>query len=196
MRPRMPTAYFITHPDVIIDPAIPVPAWPLSPRGRARMQAALARPWVRNIGALHASTERKAIDTAAILADGLGLSFSTMAALGENDRSATGYLPKPAFEALADQFFASPDQTIRGWERAIDAQRRIAAAVHAILDSAPAGTDIAIVSHGGVGALLMCALEAAPISRAHDQPAGQGGFYFPIDTGTRLIRHGWTPIDG
>lgn len=190
----MPTAYFITHPDVLIDPAIPVPDWPLSPRGRARMQAALGHPWLRHIGVIHSSTEQKAIDAAAILADGLGLGFSTMAALGENDRSATGYLPKPEFEALADQFFASPDQSIRGWERAIDAQRRVAAAVHAILDGARPDADIAIVAHGAVGALLICALESLPISRAHDQPAGQGGHYFPIDTASRLIRHGWTPI--
>ena len=36
----MSVVYFITHPDVLIDPAVPVPEWPLSPRGRARMQAA------------------------------------------------------------------------------------------------------------------------------------------------------------
>ena len=37
----MALVYFITHPDVTIDPAVPVPAWPLSPRGRARMTAIL-----------------------------------------------------------------------------------------------------------------------------------------------------------
>jgi hypothetical protein len=38
------TVYFITHPDVLIDPSVPVPEWPLSPRGRDRMVLALARP--------------------------------------------------------------------------------------------------------------------------------------------------------
>ena len=33
-------AYFITHAEVEIDPAIPVPDWRLSPRGRARPPAA------------------------------------------------------------------------------------------------------------------------------------------------------------
>ena len=189
------TVYFVTHPDVAIDPAMPVPHWPLSARGRERMRAALARPWVRRIRAIHCSTEQKAIDAAAILADGVGVGFSTHAGLGENDRSSTGYLPKPEFEALADQFFARPMESVRGWERAVDAQARIVAAVDAVLRAAPADGDVAIVSHGAVGALLLCALERLPIDRGQDQPPGNGGYYFPFDFHTRLTRHGWTAID-
>ena len=189
------TVFFITHPDVAIDPAVPVPAWPLSERGRARMRTALERPWVRGVRAIHCSTERKAIDAATILAEGLGIGFSTHAALGENDRSSTGYLPKPEFEALADAFFANPTVSVRGWERAVDAQARIVAAVAVALRAGPADGDIAIVSHGAVGALLICALEGLPIGRAHDQPPGNGGYYFAFDFATRLPRHGWTAID-
>jgi broad specificity phosphatase PhoE len=189
------TVFFITHPDVAIDPAVPVPRWPLSARGRARMQAALDRPWVRRIRAIHCSTERKAIDAATILANGLGLGFSTHEALGENDRSATGYLPREEFERTADAFFARPAESVRGWERAVDAQARIVAAVDAVLKGAPTSGDVAIVSHGGVGALLLCALDGIPISRTQDQPPGHGGYYVPFDLATRLTRHGWTAID-
>jgi broad specificity phosphatase PhoE len=159
------------------------------------MRAALTRPWLRGVRRIHASTERKAIDAATILADGLGLEFSTLAALAENDRSATGYLPPAEFEAVADAFFAHPQVSVRGWERAVDAQRRIVAAVEIVLSTAPAEGDVVIVAHGAVGALLICALEGVPISRSQDQPAG-GGFYVPFDVDTRLLRHGWTPIDG
>ena len=189
------TVYFITHPDVLIDPAVPVPDWPLNPRGLARMQSALAQPWIAGLATLWASTERKAIDAADILARHLGRDFHTLADLGENDRSATGYLPRAEFEATADLFFAHPAQSIRGWERAIDAQARIVAATDAVLAASPPG-DLAIVAHGGVGALLMCALESVPTSRAHDQPAGSGGNYFAFDRRTKLLRHGWLPIDG
>jgi hypothetical protein len=41
----------------------------------------------------------------------------------------------------------------------------------------------------------MCALEAVPISRCQDQPPGAGGFYYAFDLRTRLLRHGWLPID-
>jgi broad specificity phosphatase PhoE len=187
--------FFVTHPDVAIDPAVPVPHWPLSPRGRERMRAALARPWVRRIRAIHCSTERKAIDAAAILAEGVGVGFAVHAGLGENDRSATGYLPKAEFEAVADAFFARPTESVRGWERAVDAQARIVGAVDAVLRAAPEDGDVAIVSHGAVGALLLCALEGLAIDRGQDQPPGNGGYYFPFDFRTRLLRHGWTAID-
>jgi len=187
--------FFITHPEVVIDPGVPVPHWPLSERGRQRMRAALARPWVRRISAVHCSAEQKAIDAAAILAEGVGVGFSVHAGLGENDRSATGYLPKPEFEALADAFFARPTESVRGWERAVDAQARIVAAVNAVLRAVPAYGDVAIVSHGAVGALLLCALEGLAIDRAQDQPPGNGGNYYPFDFHTRLLRHGWTAID-
>ena len=114
--------------------------------------------------------------------------------LGENDRSATGYLPRAEFEAMADLFFAHPNQSIRGWERAVDAQARIVAAVEEVLASC--SRNVAIVSHGGVGTLLLCHLRQCPIGREHDQPANNGGNYFAFDAGTRRLRHGWAPVDG
>jgi broad specificity phosphatase PhoE len=192
----MSTVYVITHPDVAIDPAIPVPDWPLSPRGRARMQAALARDWPKRIRTIVSSRERKAIDTAQILADGLALEFTTLADLGENDRSATGYLAREEFEKTADQFFAHPEHSVRGWERAIDAQRRMAGAMDAVLATAPSQGDVAVITHGAVATLFMCALEQMPISRAHDQPTGGGGHYYAFDRARRLLRHGWLAIDG
>jgi hypothetical protein len=51
------TVYFITHPDVLIDPAVPVPEWPLSRRGQQRMSRALMLAWVGGVGAIWCSTE-------------------------------------------------------------------------------------------------------------------------------------------
>lgn len=194
----MTVVHFITHPDVAIDPAVPVPDWPLSARGMARMRAALgAADWVAGIGAVHCSTERKAIDGAAILAGHLGLRFATHAALGENDRSATLYLPREEFEATADLFFAHPTQSIRGWERAVDAQARVVAAVERVLARPRPEGDVAIVAHGAVGALLLCALLGEAISRTRDQPVtAAGGFHFAFDADTRQVLHGWQRIDG
>ena len=91
MMPSVRTVYFITHPDVLIDPAMPVPEWPLSPRDRERMAHALALPWISEVRALWCSTERKARDGADMLAKHLGLPVAELVGLGENDRSATGY---------------------------------------------------------------------------------------------------------
>jgi hypothetical protein len=126
---RMLAIFFITHPDVRIDPNVPVPEWPLNERGRARMRAMAAHPWVGGVRSIFASGERKARDAAQLLAEGLGLQgYSVVDCLGENDRSATGYLLKQEFEATANAFFALPQTSVRGWEPAADAQARISRA--------------------------------------------------------------------
>ena len=190
----METGFFITHPDVLIDPALPVPDWRLNSRGVARMRAMLSQAWIAGIASVASSTERKAIDGATILAGHLGLRPVTHPGLGENDRSATGYLPKIEFEATADAFFACPEQSVRGWERAVDAQARIVAAVRDVLAAAPPG-DVAVVSHGGVGALLLCHLQGSAINRSADQPPGSGGFVLAFDRADWTLRHGWRRID-
>jgi broad specificity phosphatase PhoE len=190
----VPVAYYITHPQVQIDANIPVPEWGLSEIGRARAAAMLAQPWVGSIRRIVSSAERKAIETADILAKHLGLAVEVRQAMHENDRSATGFLPPPEFEAVADQFFANPHKSIRGWERAIDAQQRIVGEVETVLGSADSG-DIAFVGHGGVGTLLLLSLSGRAISREADQPGG-GGNYFAYDIGAHSILYGWRPIDG
>jgi broad specificity phosphatase PhoE len=187
--------YFITHPDVVIDPVIPVPQWPLSERGRNRMQCLLSRTWIAHVEALYCSTEQKALDGAALLSEALGIPFHQVAALGENDRAATGYLPKTEFEATVDAFFARPYESIRGWERAIDAQGRIVGAVAQLASTAPGADSIAVVSHGGVGALLLCYLTGVPISRMAEQPGVSGGNYFLFHMPKGILVHGWTPIE-
>ena len=191
----MATVHFITHPEVAIDPAVPVPHWKLSAAGIQRGCLMLARPWVSGVRAVFSSSERKATDLAGMMADHLGLSPIVVAELGENDRSATGYLPKVEFETVADAFFARPDESERGWERAADAQRRIVRAVACVVAMAPSDGDMAIVSHGGVGALLLCHLKAVPISRAEDRPGGGGGNVYRFDAATRELVSGWRRIE-
>ena len=188
--------YFITHPDVVIDPTIPVPQWPLSACGRSRMQCLLSRDWLRQLEAIYCSTEQKAIDGATILAEATGRPLHAVAELGENDRSATGYLPPAEFDATVDAFFARPHESIRGWERATAAQARIVKAVTDIARSAMGAGPLAVVSHGGVGTLLLCHLTGQPISRTAEQPGRAGGNYFLFHWPEGTLIHGWKPIDG
>ncbi len=186
-------AHYVSHPEVAIDPAVPVPEWGLSARGRERAAIAAALPWMAGVRRIMASTERKAIETAEILAAPRGLAVETREGMHENDRSATGFLPPPEFEATANRFFAHPEESVRGWERAIDAQARIRAAVAAAL-AEPGEGDICFVGHGGVGTLLYCALAGLAIDRRHDQPGGGGNRYaFPAAGGAP--EGGWRPFD-
>jgi broad specificity phosphatase PhoE len=191
----MKTVYFITHPEVVIDPAVPVPRWPLSVQGLARMRLLLRQPWVRQLTAVYCSTEQKALDGASLLAAHLALPVSQVAELGENDRAATGYLRAPEFERVVDQFFAQPAVSIRGWEPAAIAQQRIVRAVTAIIAQDTSSGSTAIVAHGGVGTLLLCALAWYAIDRRYEQPGKGGGNYYAFDAPSRALRHGWRSID-
>jgi broad specificity phosphatase PhoE len=191
----MTLVHFITHPEVSIDPAVPVPDWPLSPVGVRRMRLVLERPWLAGVRAIFSSAERKARDAAEIMAEHLQLSPVVIDDLRENDRSATGYLRKTEFEATADAFFARPEESVRGWERAVDAQSRIVGAVRRILSMAPTGGGIAIVSHGGVGTLLLCHLKGVPISRSEDQPGEGGGNFYTFDGASGCLLSGWRRIE-
>jgi broad specificity phosphatase PhoE len=187
--------YFITHPDVVIDPTVPVPQWPLSARGRSRMQRLLRRDWLRQVEAIYCSTEQKAIDGATLLSEATGIPFQAVAELGENDRSATGYLPPAEFDATVEAFFARPGESVRGWERAEAAQARIVGAVTRIARIAPGSGPLAVVSHGGVGALLLCHLTGQPISHTAEQPGRSGGNYFLCHVPGGTLIYGWRPID-
>jgi broad specificity phosphatase PhoE len=191
------TIFFITHPDVVIDPAVPVPDWPLSERGRARMRGITGQHWISGVGRIFASGERKARDGAEILAGALGLAgYSVVDSLGENDRSATGYLSKQEFEATADAFFAHPQESVRGWEPAALAQARIVHAIDGIVSQTPSDGDLVIVGHGGTGTLLYCHLAGLPIDRRYDQPPTNGGNWFAFDRLTRrLLYDSWRSID-
>lgn len=98
---------------------------------------------------------------------------------------------------MADAFFANPTTSVRGWERAVDAQQRIVSAVQAINradDDASTGT-IAIVSLGAVGTLLQCWLSGDTISRRWDQPANGGGNWFAFTLEPRRLLSRWQAID-
>lgn len=184
---------FITHPEVIVDPRTPVPRWRLSDRGVERMRTFVASSAVEHVTQVWASTETKAIEAAGLLAARFGLPVQVHPGLGENDRSATGFLPPEEFEIQADAFFAHPAVSVQGWETANAAQLRIAGAVLGIVArSDDVAGDVAIVAHGGVGTLLLCKLSGEPISRVRDQPFQ--GHFWKYETKTKRMLHGWAPI--
>ncbi|GMA19553.1 phosphoglycerate mutase family protein [Arsenicicoccus piscis] len=189
-----PRIYYLTHPQVEIDPDVPVPSWVLSDEGRRRAATLAGRRFLDHASSVWSSTEPKAVQTAKLLLAGSPLPRLEVEALGENDRSATGFLPPPEFEEVVDEFFKRPGKSVRGWEKAKHAQRRVVAAITDILADPRAGTgDVVVVGHGGVGTLLMTALLDVTIDRALDQP--QQGCYFVFDRETLRVRNTWRPLE-
>lgn len=182
---------YLTHPQVLMEPLKDVRAWSLNEVGSNRVASLAAR-----LGSLSgtrrvvSSDETKALETAMPLALALGVALEVRPRMHENDRSATGFLPPQEFEAVADQFFAEPATSVRGWETAEDAQLRIVAEVKACLAGSQDG-DILFVGHGGVGTLLFCALSGIGIDRRFDQGPGGGGCWFAFDFQVRRPQHRW-----
>lgn len=187
--------YFISHANVVVIPDRPVPRWPLSPRGRERMHAACSQHWMASVTSIYSSQEQKARDGAEILSEHLKLPYVAVENLGENDRSSTGFLVPEEFERTADEFFANPTLSVRGWETALHAQQRVVRAVANLIDGDGTEGAIAIVSHGAVGTLLYCHLAGKPIDRQYDQPPNGGGNFFSFSAVTRVPDHHWRPID-
>jgi broad specificity phosphatase PhoE len=184
---------YLTHPQVRIDPAVPVPLWGLNDVGRARVEHFKSSSTLRHTSLIVSSAETKALETAAIIASHLAIPMHVREDAHENDRNATGFLPPTEFEKVADQFFAFPHESIRGWERAVDAQARIAKVCEDVCELSDVG-DILMVGHGGVGSLLYCHLTKQPIARIRDQPPG-GGNIFCFNMMTREMEYGWTAME-
>jgi broad specificity phosphatase PhoE len=185
--------FYLTHPQVEIDPAVPVPLWRLSEIGRSRAAIAARAAWAQSVRTIVSSEETKAVETAAIIGAALGVSPRARADMHENDRSSTGFLKPADFEAVADAFFAAPHDSIKGWETARAAQARIFAAARDEIAIGGPG-DLLFVGHGAVGTLLMTALLGEPISRRLDQPSG-GGHVFCLDATTQRVVHRWLPLE-
>jgi len=70
----------------------------------------------------------------------------------------------------------------------------LVAALEHILTRAHGRGDIAVVFHGGIGALLLCHFKGVPISRVEDQPGDGGRNVYFLDTTTRTLLSGWRRI--
>jgi broad specificity phosphatase PhoE len=180
---------YLSHPQVLIDPAVPVPRWSLSDHGRSRIMALKGAGWLAHTTRIVSSSETKARETAAIMGAATGIRPEADPELDEIDRSATGYVPHDHHETLADAFFAAPAISADGWEKAIDVASRGMAALHRHVASQGPG-DLLLVGHGGIGTLIWCHIAGLAPAREQDQPSGGGAVWSATLPGLSPL-HGW-----
>lgn len=191
-------ALYVTHPQVNMDANVPVPLWGLSPLGRKRAEAFAARDVVPTGAMIFSSRETKAMELADILAGATGSLVLSDHLMGESDRSATGFLPPELFEMTADRFYVEPETSVDGWEKAVDAQKRIVGTVTTALACVPRGVPAVFCGHGTVGTLLKCHVAQRPIARSEDQrrladPGGGNCFVFDLVAGELICD--WTAME-
>ncbi len=140
-----PALILVRHGRPAIDPDTPPTTWRLCPDGReavARLAAQLVR-YAPN--AIASSPEPKALETAEIIAQALGLAVEVDSSLHEHKRPALAFGTEEAFRARIAQVFAEPTKTIAGGESVEQACERLAKA----LADHPARPLVA-VTHGTV----------------------------------------------
>ena len=190
----MATAYYFTHTQIRVDPAVPVFDWGLSDEGRARVIRVTGAPWMSKVGRIVSSGEHRAVEAAEIFARRCSLPVEVDMRICDTDRPRAEFLSVVELDKAVDIFFAQPDESARpGWETARDGQRRIAAAIDDRLAAKSDADDILHVGHGRIGTLLMCHLGGLPISRAHFQPT-PGGNLFAFDCATRNLLFRWRAV--
>ena len=146
---------FLRHSLPVIDPAIPAREWRLSEEGKLRCRLLAEKLANFNPQKIVSSLEPKALETAQIVAETLGLPYEGVDGLHEHVRSRTGYTSQEAFEALVKAFFEQPDQLVFGDETADQTHSRFFHTVEAIQERYPSRTPLVIVTHGTVISLFV-----------------------------------------
>ena len=141
-----------SEPEILKD--IPACKWHLSEAGRIYARELAGKLISYQPEVIISSVEPKARETAAILAENLGLEFYEVEGLHEHDRSGAPYYSKDKFQSLIREFFDKPDKLIFGNETADSALLHFHQSLDAMLNSY-ANKNIAVVAHGTVISLYV-----------------------------------------
>ena len=193
----MSSIIFLTHPEVVIDPAQPIPEWPLyGDRARAAWSASPSMLADRDVSAVYASRERKAMDGAEIVAERFGLSYRDRRG-SRRERPLVDRLHRAAGILGRGARVLRPSDT----EHARLGARHRRAGAHrecrragSLREDETSG-DIVIVSHGGVGCLLTAHLQKVTIGRESRPSHPGGGCFIIIDRDTFALTQDWRAIE-
>jgi broad specificity phosphatase PhoE len=147
----------VRHAAPLIDPARPSAEWALSHEGRTQAVRLAGQLAQLAPDALFTSPERKARETAAIVASALGLPLQVVDELREHERRDVPFFASQhAFEQALAALFDRPDERAFGSESAAECLarfRRGVARVEACTERQPV-----LVTHGTVMSLYLAAL--------------------------------------
>jgi broad specificity phosphatase PhoE len=144
----------IKHASPLVIPGTPSEQWKLSDKGRESCGPLAEALREHGPEMMVASEEPKAVETAQIVGDKLGVTVKTAAGLHEHDRTNVAHMRSAEFISHMELMFRKPDERVLGRESANEALTRFESAVGDVV----AGSDssnVAIVSHGTVIALFV-----------------------------------------
>ncbi|GIV96306.1 MAG: hypothetical protein KatS3mg057_0963 [Herpetosiphonaceae bacterium] len=161
--------YLIRHAPVTLLPDRPAPEWPLTGEGRALAERLAEAPVWRNLELVASSPEAKALNTAEPIAAAAGLTVRIEEELREVRREGTPVVGWEAYKAMVAAFFASPGQSVHGWEPGGVARQRIVSCINRLL--AETQGSLALVSHGLILSLYLASLTGLDIPNLEEWAA-------------------------
>jgi broad specificity phosphatase PhoE len=178
----MPKLVLIKHSLPEVRSEHPPSRWRLSPEG-SRLALELAEE-LRPLGLthLHASREPKASQTAALIAERLGIPWEARDGLEEHHRDHEPFLAEADFRAKVAAFFARPNERVFGEETATEALTRFEDAITGLWQAA---ADTALTHPAADN---RAAAENRP--EVLEGRSGAGGAGFPAREDIAIVAHG------
>jgi broad specificity phosphatase PhoE len=152
--------YLVRHAEVLLRGDVPMTAWQLSPTGEQQARHLARSPVWRELTLIASSPESKAVATAQPIAEAAALDLRIEPDLHEVDRGVTPLVPRSEYDGLVAAHFASPGESVGGWEPAVEAARRTVECIERLAASAPGA--LCIVSHGLVLSHFLAHLRDLP----------------------------------
>jgi len=140
--------YLVRHAEVVLRGDVHPSEWALSPQGQADARdLGRAAEW-KSLQAVVASPETKTRQTAEPIAEAAGVELRLVDELREVERGLSGLVSAEEYAALVEAHFRSPDESVGGWERGVDARTRVSAAIDGLVQETTG--NVCVVSHGMV----------------------------------------------
>jgi broad specificity phosphatase PhoE len=148
------TLILVKHSEPVLVPGVAPNRWVLSERGRFGSVLLGERLARYGSQAIVSSEEPKAVETAEIVAEYLGVGCSVHPGLHEHNRTGIPFLSNEEFQQAAGDLFENPDELVWGNETAEQARSRFESAVRRVLDEREEEV-VTIVAHGTVISLFV-----------------------------------------
>lgn len=154
MTERLNFLVLVRHSVPAIDPNLPPSEWHLSREGKERTRKLSSSLAPFKFSTIYSSIERKAVETADILAETAGVPSRSFDGLHEHERYGVKWSTQERFEKQVAAFFERTDELVFGGETGDQARSRFANALHTLRDH-PQEEDLVVVTHGTVMTLFI-----------------------------------------
>lgn len=141
---------FIRHSKSLVNPNIPITSWGLSEEGRILAKKLNSLSQIKTIEVIYSSLQPKALETAALATENLGIQIKTDNNLTESTSFTNKFVSLKELEENTRKYYAEKILSIHGGETFVQAQERFAKALEEIVKKEQGKENIGIVSHGNI----------------------------------------------